>query len=104
MGEPNAHAHSRQGHQVSEYLNAGMDIYHSLEMTQSDEERASGEENDKGQAHDCAMCYGHMMHMGQKRDKGIVAFLCARILGARNGACWLVSIGHLTIQEEMRPY
>lgn len=47
MGEPNAHAHSCQGHQVGEYLNARMDIYHSLEMTQSNEERASREENDK---------------------------------------------------------
>ena len=83
-----------------------MDVHDSLEMAKSDKDRASGHANDKSQAHDCAVCYGHMMHMGQKRDKSVISFscLCARVLGACNGDCRPVSNPHFTFQEERRLY
>ena len=69
-----------------------MNIQHSLEAAKTNDDRASGEENDKGQAHDCAVCHGHMAHMGQEKDKFIGGCLFVRILGACNGSCRLVSI------------
>lgn len=39
-------------------------------MAKSNQEGASGEENNKGQAHDCAVCYGHMMYVVIERNKG----------------------------------
>ena len=106
IGDIHAQAHTRQGHRVGEHLNARMDIYHSLEMAQADEERASGEENDKCQAHDGAVCYGSIVHAVKERNNAgwdrrlsTISSTITGSLGAREGSCRLVSITHLTARK-----
>ena len=102
IGGIHAQAHPRQGHHVGEHLNTRVDIYHSLEMAQADEERASGEENDKGQAHNGAVCYGSIVHAVQERnDAGWDRQLSTVTgsLGTCEGSWRLVSITHLTARK-----
>ncbi len=80
-----------------------MDIYHSLETAKSDYERASGEEDDKRQAHDCAVCYFCMAYAIQVWDqgRGNLIFSTSRFLCACRGSCRLViMVIHFTVRVE----
>ena len=75
-------------------------------MAQADEERASGEENDKCQAHDGAVCYGRIVHAVQERDNvgwdrrlSTISSTITGSLGTRKGSWRLVSITHLTARK-----
>lgn len=118
MGDPRAHAHTGYRHHVGEHLNSGMNVYRPLELAKTNDEGAGGEENDKGQAHDCAVCHGHLVKLGEERSElfqlgGFSSLLsCARtcsartpsrLLGACHGSCILVSISYFKGREEAIP-
>lgn len=67
-------------------------------MAKSNQEGASGEENNKGQAHDCAVCYGHMMYVVIERNKGGGEGF--RVLSVCSGSCRLVSVVHFTTRKK----
>lgn len=69
MSHPDAQTHTRQGHEVGEHLNAGVDVDDSPEMAQSNDNGAGGHENDKGQAHEDAVRDGHAIHFIQEWDQ-----------------------------------
>lgn len=69
MSDPDADAHTRKGHQVGEHLDTGVDVDHSSEMAQANDDCAGGHEDDEGQAHEHAMCYCHSVDFVQERDQ-----------------------------------
>lgn len=103
MGDKGAQAHAGYCHHVGEHLNRRMDVNRAFEMAQSNDEGARGEKNDKSQAHDGAVRYGHMMQFLQERYQGGGDFLLGgpgsyrtpfRLLGGCKGSCKLFSIAH----------
>ena len=69
MSKPGADAHTRYGHEVGEHLETGVNVDHSSEMAQANDDCASGHEDDEGQAHEDAMCYCHAIDFVQERDQ-----------------------------------
>ncbi len=64
-----AQAHACERHCVGEHLDAGVDVDDAFEMAESDDEGAQGEEDDKGEAHDCAVGDGCPVHALQEGEE-----------------------------------
>lgn len=69
MSNPDTDAHTRQGHEVGEHLNTGVDVDHSSEMAQANDDCAGGHEDDEGQAHEHTMCNCHAIDFVQEWDQ-----------------------------------